>query len=428
MEIADLYKLYLQYPSIQTDSRKVKQGDIYVALTGDRYDGNDFVRQALKQGAAYCISDADTAIKHEQVIQVKDALQTLQQLGLHHRRTLSIPLIAITGSNGKTTTKELVHVVLRKKYNCFTTEGNFNNHIGIPLTLLKIKPEAEIAVVEMGANHLKEIESYCSYVEPTHGTITNCGKAHLEGFGGIEGVRKGKGELFVHLQKNNGVAFINTDHDYLLPMSEGIQRRILFGRAAGEIQGTAILQNGMLGVEMHKGWESNDIFTKLVGKYNLGNVLTAITIGKYFNVEEVDIIDAIVSYTPSNSRSQMMQTGSVKIILDAYNANPSSMHGAIANLVEQGTNNTALYLGEMKELGEDSAAEHEQLQHEIAKHTWKDVVLVGKAFADLENSFLHFDTAAEAGKYYQAQNYSNCTVLVKGSRSIAMEKILEKED
>ena len=358
MEIATLYKIFLQYPSIQTDTRKLKQGDLFFALKGDNFNGNLFAKQALQLGAAYAIIDEVVDFEDERLIATTDVLKTLQELAKYHRQQFTIPFLAITGSNGKTTTKELVNEVLATTCKTYTTKGNLNNHIGIPLTILYVKKDAEIAVIEMGANHQKEIEGYCTYTLPTHGIITNCGKAHLEGFGGVEGVKKGKGELFDYLRKNNGTAFIMNDYDYLVEMSKGILDVKTYGTKDAAIVGVADSDKHLLEVNMVKGTAIQQIHTNLVGTYNLPNVLVAVAVGKYFNVPEAKIKMALENYVPSNSRSQLIEKDSNKIILDAYNANPTSMKAAIENIATMQNNNKILLLGGMMELGMESLEEH----------------------------------------------------------------------
>lgn len=425
MLIEDIYKIYKQYPSVQTDTRQLKPGDIFFALKGDNFNGNAFARQAIEAGAVYAVIDEAGYEIPGKTILVENVLTTLQQLARHHRGQFTIPFIAITGSNGKTTTKELVHVVLSSIYKTYTTEGNLNNHIGIPLTILKIKNDAAIAVIEMGANHQKEIAGYCDYTQPTHGIITNCGKAHLEGFGGIEGVRKGKGELYEYLRTHNGAAFVMWDYDYLKEMSKGIPNIIRYGTTAADIEGVALDSEPFLEVNITKGSLAGCIKTRLVGDYNLPNVLLAVTIGKYFNVPDNKIKEAIENYTPSNSRSQLIETGSNKIILDAYNANPSSMKLAIENFAKLHAGSKVLILGAMAELGEESLDEHKALVEEINHHHWKQVVLVGGDFLKFKHPFLTFENSVQATEWYKQQKYTDSHILIKGSRSMKMEKILE---
>jgi UDP-N-acetylmuramoyl-tripeptide--D-alanyl-D-alanine ligase len=431
MEIKELYKLYLQYPSIQTDTRKIAKNDMFFALKGDKFNGNHFVKQALDAGAAYAIADEELNFTDHRIIKTVDVLSTLQQLSNYHReqfKTLptgrQVPFIAITGSNGKTTTKELVHAVLSSSYKTYTTEGNLNNHIGIPLTILKIRNDAEIAVIEMGANHQKEIAGYCLYAQPTHGLITNIGKAHLEGFGGIEGVKKGKGELFDFLKANNGTAFVNNDDSFIKEKSEGIKNRISYGTNEGSVTGRSVSSSSFLTVEITKGAAVRMIKTQLVGEYNLPNVLAAVTIGKHFNVADEKIKSSIENYSPSNSRSQLLNKGTNTIILDAYNANPASMKAAIENFAGMDGDNKILLLGSMMELGEDSKKEHEALVKLINKYQWKKVVLVGNNFKNVKHSYFQFDNAMEAGEWLKKQQPERSQILVKGSRSMQMEKVL----
>ena len=428
MEINYLYERYLANPSIETDSRKIKKGDIFFALKGPNFNGNLYAQQALADGAAYCIVDEETGFSDERIIQVNDSLETLQALAKKHREQFSIPFIAITGSNGKTTTKELIHAVLSARYKTYTTVGNLNNHIGIPLTILKVKPDAEMAVVEMGANHQKEIEGYCRYTLPTHGLITNCGKAHLEGFGGEEGVRKGKGELFDFLRKNNGSAFIYKDYDYLVEMSKGISSVISYGTTDADITGEEIIHqeaSELLQVKITKGAAIGEIKTQLVGGYNLPNVLAAVCIGKTFQVNESRITEALENYTPSNSRSQLIEKDGNKIILDAYNANPSSMKAAVENFAQMPGTKKVLILGGMMELGTESIPEHAALVNLISQHEWHNIVLVGKDYLNLPAHFIHFLNVNEASHWYREQHLTDAQVLIKGSRSMQMEKVLD---
>jgi len=424
MQTAALYKIFLQHPSVQTDTRKLKQNDLYFALKGPNFNGNLFAKQALDAGAAYAIVDEPTDIIDERIITVDDVLTVMQLLAKHHREQFTIPFIAITGSNGKTTTKELLHEVLNTTYKTYTTEGNLNNHIGIPITILKIKADAEIALIEMGANHQKEIESYCRFTLPTHGLITNCGKAHLEGFGGEEGVRKGKGELFDYLRANNGAAFIMNDYVYLQEMSKGISTIKTYGTKDAEITGEVKSSSGFLEVAITNGAVIDTIKTQLVGEYNLPNVLAAVAVGKYFNVADDKIQLALEHYTPSNSRSQLIEKGSNKIILDAYNANPTSMKAAIENFAKMQGNNKILLLGGMMELGEQSLHEHQNIISVIDNYTWKAVVLVGGDYHKLQHPYVNFENSLQAMEWFNQQQFTNAQILIKGSRSMQMEKVL----
>jgi UDP-N-acetylmuramoyl-tripeptide--D-alanyl-D-alanine ligase len=424
MRIEELYQLFLQHSSIQTDTRKLKEGDLFFALKGDNFNGNQFALQALENGAAYAIVDEEIITADNRIILVDDVLNTLQQLAKYHRQQFNIPFLAITGSNGKTTTKELVHAVLSSHFKTYTTEGNLNNHIGIPLTLLKVKADAEIAVIEMGANHQKEIEGYCKYALPTHGLINNVGKAHLEGFGGIEGVKKGKGELYDFIRETNGTIFINTDFDYLIEMSSGIADKVSYGTHDASTTGNLISSEPFLIVNIMNQPDIGEIKTQLVGDYNLPNVLAAVCVGLHLAVPADKIKTAIENYTPSNSRSQLIQSGTNKIILDAYNANPSSMQLAIENFAKLPANKKVLMLGAMAELGEASLDEHQNIIDLIKKFNWHKVVLVGGDFNKISHPFENFKTSAEARNWYKDQQLTKTHLLIKGSRSMRMEEIL----
>ena len=425
--IAELYQIYSTHPSVVTDTRKLKSGDLYFALKGPNFNGNEFALAALEAGARYAIVDEaipNSATQQDSIIVVEDVLTTLQELAKYHRQQFTIPFLAITGSNGKTTTKELVFAVLASHFKTYTTQGNLNNHIGVPLTLLSIPKDAEMAVIEMGANHLHEIESYCSYTLPTHGMITNCGKAHLEGFGGVEGVRKGKGELYDFLRAHNGTVFMMEDYDYLQNMSKGIPHIISYGQKQGKIQGTAIDQNGMLTVQFHQGIELDLIHTNLVGDYNLPNVLAAVTIGQYFKVPTEKIKSAIENYAPTNSRSQLLTWNNNEVILDAYNANPSSMKLAVDNFAKLNRENKIVCVGGMRELGTDTLIEHQTLIDQLKQTPWKQVLLVGTEFKPCLHDYLYFDTVQAAKAWLQAQQYTGYTLLIKGSRGIQMEQLI----
>jgi len=426
--IKSLYQIFSSHPSICTDTRKVKEGDIFFALKGDHFNGNQFALQALHNGASYSIIDediGDVAKENDRLIRTNDTLATLHALAAYHRDQFNIPFIAITGSNGKTTTKELIHAVLSEKYKTYTTEGNLNNHIGIPLTILKIKKDAQIAIVEMGANHLGEIAGYCIYTRPTHGLITNVGKAHLEGFGGPEGVMKGKGELFDYLRAYGGSAFVMWDYEYLQHMSKGIGELYSYGTNHADITGYTEQAAPFLKVKITRGRSAGSIQTKLTGDYNLPNVLAAVCLGSYFNVDPLLIRKGIEEYEPSNSRSQLIQKGSNFIVLDAYNANPSSMKLAIENFVHFPAANKVLLLGGMMELGADSLAEHQQIIQQIGKNNWEDVALVGGDFLQIQHPYKSFSNADEAGAWVTSRVFKNTAFLVKGSRSMQMEKTIQ---
>ncbi|NOT50698.1 MAG: UDP-N-acetylmuramoyl-tripeptide--D-alanyl-D-alanine ligase [Chitinophagaceae bacterium] len=426
MRIEVLYELYKKNPSVQTDTRKLKQGDIFFALKGDNFNGNAFAKQAIENGAAYAVIDEKEFEVKDKTILTEDVLATLQQLAKHHRQQFNIPVLAITGSNGKTTTKELIHAVLSSTFKTYTTEGNLNNHIGVPLTILKIKDDAEMAVIEMGANHPGEIASYCRYALPNYGLITNCGKAHLEGFGSEEGVRKSKGELYDHLRSTNeGLAFVMWDYDYLQDMSKGISGIIKYGTTAdAHVIGKAKKNEPYLEVEIIQGIDDSIIKTQLVGEYNLPNVLAAVTVGSYFKVPSAKIKTAIENYLPSNSRSQLIEKESNKIILDAYNANPSSMKLAIENFAKF-NGNKVMMLGSMAELGKESLGEHEAIIKQIAQSSWTAVVLVGGDFLKIDHPYIQFENSVQAREWLAQQDLRNTHILIKGSRSVQMEKILD---
>jgi UDP-N-acetylmuramoyl-tripeptide--D-alanyl-D-alanine ligase len=425
--IEELYEIYCAHPAVVTDTRKLIPGALYFALKGPNFNGNQFALAALDAGASYAIVDEEipnSTVAQDRIILVQDVLTTLQALAKYHRQQFTIPFIAITGSNGKTTTKELVFAVLASHFKTYTTQGNLNNHIGVPLTLLSIPKEAEMAVIEMGANHLHEIESYCNYTLPTHGMITNCGKAHLEGFGGVEGVKKGKGELYDYLRANNGSVFLMEDYDYLQQMAKGISHIIGYGQKQGQLQGIAIDHNGMLTVQINKGIDITEIHTNLVGDYNLPNVLAAVTIGQYFKVPVEKIKAAIEHYTPTNSRSQLLTWNNNEVILDAYNANPSSMKLAVDNFTKLNKENKIVCLGGMRELGADTLKEHQALIDQLKQSQWKQVVLVGAEFKSCTHNYLYFDTVQEAKAWLQAQQFTGHTLLIKGSRGIQMEQLI----
>jgi UDP-N-acetylmuramoyl-tripeptide--D-alanyl-D-alanine ligase len=426
--IAYLYEIFKQYPSIQTDTRKLKSGDIYFALKGPNFNGNLFAEKALEAGASYAIVDEEVvgdAKWNDKILLVQDGLSSLQALAKYHRQQFNIPFIGITGSNGKTTTKELVFVVLASHFKTYTTQGNLNNHIGVPLTLLSIKPDAQMAVIEMGANHLHEIASYCEYALPNYGLITNCGKAHLEGFGSEEGVKKGKGELFDFLRGNNGTAFIMSDYDYLQNMSKGISNVISYGGQSGILQAKSSTVNGFLKVNFTQGFELDYIQTQLVGEYNLPNILAAVSIGIYFKVPAEKIKSAIENYAPTNSRSQLLKWKDNDVILDAYNANPSSMKLAIENFAKLNATHKIVFIGGMKELGPTSIEEHQQLINLLQQTQWEQVVLVGGDFEHCQHGYLFFPTAVEAKGWITAQNFKGRSILIKGSRGIKMEQVLD---
>jgi UDP-N-acetylmuramoyl-tripeptide--D-alanyl-D-alanine ligase len=420
--IAQLYHIYQQHPSVQTDTRKLQPGDIFFALKGPNFNGNAYAKGALDAGASVAVIDEEAYFTHpDKMMLVPDALEALQQLALHHRQQFNIPFIGITGTNGKTTTKELVKTVLESTYKTVATVGNLNNHIGVPLTILSIPPDAEMAVIEMGANHQHEIEAYCKVALPTHGLITNIGKAHLEGFGGTEGVKKAKGELYDYLRANNGTVFYFSGYDYLAEMSKGIPHVVTYGAEQADYTGEAVPGTALL--EFKAGGEH--IRTQLVGAYNLPNALAAFAIGQHFKISVEVIKKAIEGYVPSNNRSQIMPMGSNLVIMDAYNANPSSMKAAIENFAGLEAESKVLLLGGMMELGDDSIKEHQELIKLLERTHWKAVVLVGGDFAKVQHPYIFLKNAEEAKRWLDAQGFENTHLLIKGSRSVGMEKVIQ---
>jgi len=429
MTIPELYQHFLKHRSVQTDTRKLQAGDIFFALKGPSFNGNQFAQQALEQGAALAVVDEPQYATGAKTVLVPDALEALQQLATLHRQQLNIPVLGITGSNGKTTTKELITAVLCQKFKVCATVGNLNNHIGVPLTLLRIGEDAEIAIIEMGANHRGEIASYCKMAQPDFGLITNCGKAHIEGFGGEEGVRLGKGELYDWLREHQGTVFRNSDLDYLAAMAHGIDRQITYGSAAAAYNGQVVEKaNNFLAVVLQTPAGSTEINTQLVGRYNLPNVLAAVAVGSHFGVRLNDIKQAIEHYQPDNSRSQWVEKGSNRMVLDAYNANPSSMKAAIENFALLPGENKQLWLGAMKEMGAQSKAEHQALVALVKQYPWQQVLLVGEEFNGLAAGFLWFENSRQAAAYLTTNKPQEATILVKGSRGSRMEVLVAALD
>ena len=429
MTIEKLYILFLaQGQKITTDTRKIEFGQIFFALKGSNFDGNQYALKAIKQGAKYSVVDDKSLEGKNGIILVENVLKTLQDLALYHRRKLNIPMIAITGSNGKTTSKELIREVLSMKFKVAFTKGNLNNHIGIPLTLLDIKAYEDISIVEMGANHQGEIADYCTYTEPNFGVITNMGKAHLEGFGGLEGVIKGKTELFRYLTSNsNSKVFVNVDDEILVHHSSNLDQ-IPYGTDSElPIYGKIIESKSEL-LEVRVFDEENNyiIRTQLTGDYNLYNVLLAYTIGRYFEVDALKIVQALEAYQPSNSRSQIVKKGETTIILDAYNANPSSMEVALLNLAKFDTKKTAI-LGAMKELGASAKFEHKKILETAIKLKIDTIVAVGSEFSAVlpSNKIIFFEKTEQVASWFNDRKFGKETILIKGSRGMALEKIVE---
>ncbi|RPD99923.1 UDP-N-acetylmuramoyl-tripeptide--D-alanyl-D-alanine ligase [Aureibaculum marinum] len=423
MQIPNLYSIYKESYKVSTDTRKIEKGSIFFALKGDNFNGNKFAEDALKNGAAYAIVDEKVSKTNANIILVDDVLKTLQDLAAYHRMKLNIPIISLTGSNGKTTTKELINAVLLKKYKTTATKGNLNNHIGVPLTLLSMTPETEIGIVEMGANHLKEIDFLCSIAQPDFGYITNFGKAHLEGFGSVEGVIKGKSELYNYLKINKKNVFVNANDTTQLEKSANINR-ITFGGSNANITISFVQANPFVQVK----FEDTIIKSQLIGTYNYNNIAAALAIGTYFKVEKEDCINAIEQYIPSNNRSQIINKNTNKIILDAYNANPSSMKVALENLSALTDANKIAILGDMFELGQMALDEHQGIIDNLNKLSLKKVFLIGENFSNCSTSnkdVIVLKSYQEFERYFENINITNATILIKASRSMALERVLD---
>ncbi len=424
MKIKKLYDLFLGCHSVCTDTRKLSKNDIFFALSGDNFNGNEFANQALKQGAKYAVID-QIAFADDQTILVENSLKTLQELALYHRKKLDIPIIALTGSNGKTTTKELINSVLSKKYKTTATSGNYNNHIGVPLTLLAMNKETEIGIVEMGANHQKEIEFLCKIAQPDYGYITNFGKAHLEGFGGVEGVIKGKSELYDYLKANDKTMFVNEDDPIQIEKTQGFKTFTFSNnKPSSDVNIEFVEANPFVKIS----YKQHIIQTNLIGAYNFKNISVAIAIGKYFDVDDQDMIDAIKSYAPTNNRSQILEKGSNKIVLDAYNANPNSMEAALESFCKL-KGHKYVFLGDMFELGEESAAEHQKIVDLAERKAFNKLYLVGENFSKTKTSNSDtwtFKTFEELSlDFKNGPEIEKSNILIKGSRGMAMERVLD---
>ena len=418
MEIAELYKCFMECGKVTTDSRNCPEGSMFIALKGETFNGNAFAAQALKQGCRYAVID-ESEYAGEGTILVDNCLQALQQLANYHRRQLKTPVIGITGTNGKTTTKELISTVLSRKFNTLYTEGNFNNHIGVPLTLLRLTKEHEMAVVEMGANHPGEIKTLVHIAEPDYGIITNVGKAHLQGFGSFEGVIRTKGELYDFLRDKGGATiFIQNENPYLNGIAEGLTC-VRYGQTAGlYVSGELISCSPFLSFRWTAEGVSHEVNTHLIGSYNLDNMLAAAAIGRYFGVSDDDISSALASYLPHNNRSQLKETADNKLIVDAYNANPTSMMAALKNFRQVEAPHKMVILGDMKELGEASREEHQKVVDYLKECGFDRVVLVGPEFAAATHSyqtFQHVDEVLADIRMHKPQGYY---ILIKGSNSM----------
>ena len=448
MDIKELYKLYQQHPCITTDSRDCPEGSIFLALKGDKFDGNQYALQALQKGCAYAIVDKSVDTLNSKLIRVDDTLQTFKDLAREHRRQFNIPVIGITGTNGKTTTKELIKAVLSEKYNVLATEGNFNNDVGVPKTLLRLRPEHEIAIIEMGASHPGDIKTLVETAEPTCGLITNVGRAHLQGFGSFEGVVKTKGELYDYLRtREDGLVFVNADNDYLCDMLTDEMWCTPYSTDPEKqytcISGEVVSCDPLLKFRWRKpvmeleetgaSQKWHKVQTNLIGAYNIDNLLAAISVGINFGVDRKQICHALESYVPTNNRSQLMETPYNRLIVDAYNANPSSMAAALENFIAMTVSNTPhptpntkmAILGDMRELGEVSQEEHQKTVDLLAASTLTDVWLVGEEFGKTTTGFRKFHDVDEVKAEIQKNRPTGHLILIKGSNGTKLYQLPE---
>jgi UDP-N-acetylmuramoyl-tripeptide--D-alanyl-D-alanine ligase len=424
-----LYQLYLTHPIICTDTRTISEGCLFFALKGENFDANTFAEQAIAQGAAYAIIDKEAYAQQERCLLVENVLTVLQDLARHHRQQLNIPVIGLTGSNGKTTTKELIRAVLAERYQTFATKGNLNNHIGVPLSILSMQKGVEIAVIEMGANHQKEIEFLCEIAQPTHGMITNVGMAHLDGFGGFEGVKKGKAELYAYLKAQHGFAFINRNNPYLLEMSTAanLNKVVYYGTEKTDaISGVLQHSDPFIEFEWTGKGESHQAKANLTGIYNFENILAAICIGQFFELSPQEINNGLANYFPTNNRSQLTKTEHNTVICDFYNANPSSMTAALGNLNALSAKQKTAIVGDMFELGEEAPLQHQKVIELAMSYDLQSRIFIGKDFFAFKAEFdgIFFETPAEAAAYLTENPVRDQLILLKGSRGMALERLL----
>ena len=425
MNIQEIHNLFLQCKSLSIDTRKIEKDSMFFAIKGENFDANTFAKQALELGALFVVIDNESYFIDERTILVQNSLETLQELAKFHRAYLKLPIIALTGSNGKTTTKELINVVLSKKYKTKATVGNLNNHIGVPLTLLSFNAETEFGIVEMGANHKKEIEFLCEIAQPDYGYITNFGKAHLEGFGGVEGVIEGKSEMYQYLAKNDKLAFVNLEDPIQIEKSTGI-KSFTFGvdNNKADVKINKITANPFVVID----YDQFSVQSHLIGLYNANNINVAVSIGRYFKVDDEAVKEAIESYIPENNRSQLLKKGSNQIILDAYNANPSSMAVAVTNFLQLDSENKVMVLGDMFELGKESQQEHKIVVDSLLNQNKSICYLIGKSFYEnkISNQNIHFfETFEDFANHLKTIHFENNSILIKGSRGMALEQTLE---
>jgi UDP-N-acetylmuramoyl-tripeptide--D-alanyl-D-alanine ligase len=425
MEISSLYKKYISTGVVSTDTRNIKPGSIFFALKGDKFNANEFAAEALTKGASYAVIDEAQFATSDRLILVDNVLETLQALATYHRSQLQIPVIGLTGSNGKTTSKELVYAVLKKKYKVFATKGNLNNHIGVPLSILSIDSSIEIAVIEMGANHLGEIALLCSIANPTHGLITNIGKAHIGTFGGFENIVRGKSELYQHLISTQGVAFINSQDFILSNMAKRFAAPLFYPAKGDYLHCELLSADPYIKLRSENGEE---VTTNMIGAYNFQNIAAALCIGKHFGVDAHQALEAVAVYTPENMRSQILKKGSNTIILDAYNANPTSMAAAIENVAGMKAQRKVLILGDMFELEEEAEKEHTLLGELIAKNGFNEVYLCGNliesALKEFPNAH-HFKTRDALIDFLKHNPIQEATILIKASRGIGLETVAD---
>lgn len=423
MGIKEIYECYKKSYKVVKDTREDVKDAMYFSLKGASFNGNKYATQAVENGASYAVVDEEVDQIDDRFILVDDVLTCLQNLATYHRQQLGIPILALTGSNGKTTTKELINVVLNQKYNCFATKGNFNNHIGVPLTLLAMTPDHNFGVVEMGANHQLEIEALCQIARPDFGYITNFGRVHLEGFGSFEGVVQGKTEMYRHLSRFGKKVFVNQDDAIQVEKSEGMDR-ILFGKSSKDCK---VLFKGA-DPFVRIGFDAVDVQSNLIGAYNFANIAAAVCIANYFDVSPNAIKDALEEFVPDNNRSQIIQKGSNKIILDAYNANPNSMDAAIGNLASLSDNSKVAILGDMFEIGDDTMKEHQKIVDQVTELAFDKVYFIGDAFYHTSGdngSVLKFKNFEDFVKNFKKASFSNTTFLIKASRGMALERTLD---
>jgi len=427
MDINKLYSLFLKHPIICTDTRNIVEGSIFFALKGESFNGNKFANDAIDKGCAWAIIDQIEYKKSDKHILVDDTLTTLQELAKHHRNQLNIPVIGITGTNGKTTTKELINKVLSKKFKTHATQGNLNNHIGVPLTILETPKDTEIAIIEMGANHPEEIAHLCKIANPDYGIITNIGRAHLEGFGSFEGIIKTKKELYDHIRKSNACLFVNYNDKLLMGISEGIKRYTYGNTLDANSKGRFLQASPFMVMELHSKKGILYVRTQLIGNYNFENAMAAACIGRYFDINDLEIKDAIESYTPSNNRSQLMKTDDNIIIVDAYNANPTSMTASVNNFSQLKAKNKSLILGDMLELGNVTKKEHDNIINLLIDNKHCNVYLVGDIFYNttINHDYKKFKEVDELIVYLKENPIKGHTVLLKGSRGIKLEKCIK---